>query len=232
MSVNFILDLDRAKMALKSGADVNEKGENGRTPLHKSHNDEITRLLILNGADVNAQDNIGMTPLHNAPNAKIAQLLVSSGADLSIKNDSGETPLEYIRQKQSLNISKEFSSDVNAVVNILKNPNAGLITLLEEASKKISELTSSLEFETDQVKMLKNKIMELELQVSINCGMIQKTKEPVKEPKIWACKNPYKKLSTDIQERLGSCTVSTKGDEKDGDVVYTDQISCMRQCTK
>jgi ankyrin repeat protein len=52
---------------LSAGEDVNEKDENGGTPLqvatYEGHK-ETVELLIANGADVNAKDKDGETPLN------------------------------------------------------------------------------------------------------------------------------------------------------------------------
>ena len=56
---------------LSAGEDVNEKDENGGTPLqvatYEGHK-EIAELLIANGADVNAKAGGGSTPLDWAKN--------------------------------------------------------------------------------------------------------------------------------------------------------------------
>ena len=55
------------ELLIAKGADVNEKGKYGRTPLHEAAtygHKEVAELLIAEGADVNAKDKWGMTPLH------------------------------------------------------------------------------------------------------------------------------------------------------------------------
>ena len=52
--------------ALAAGTDVNAKGKNGWTSLHRAAiygRKEIVELLIAKGADVNAKDEDGETPL-------------------------------------------------------------------------------------------------------------------------------------------------------------------------
>jgi len=54
---------------IKTGAKVNVRDNDGRTPLHyavENNQTEITRLLLDKKADINAQDNDGTTPLHIA----------------------------------------------------------------------------------------------------------------------------------------------------------------------
>jgi len=59
-------DLEKVKELLNKGADVNAKGEYGRTPLMwvlREANIEISELLIEKGADLNVQDDEGKTVL-------------------------------------------------------------------------------------------------------------------------------------------------------------------------
>ena len=67
--------------ALAAGTDVNAKGKNGWTPLHRAAiygRKEIAELLIAAGADVNAKDRYGETPLDLA-DGEIAELLRKHG---------------------------------------------------------------------------------------------------------------------------------------------------------
>ena len=48
---------------LADGADVNEKGNKGETPLHLAATKEVAELLIAKGAEVNEKDLDGETPL-------------------------------------------------------------------------------------------------------------------------------------------------------------------------
>ena len=72
--------------ALAAGTDVNAKGKNGWTSLHRAAiygRKEIVELLIAKGADVNAKDNrLRKTPLDLADNEgqkEIADLLRKHG---------------------------------------------------------------------------------------------------------------------------------------------------------
>jgi ankyrin repeat protein len=82
---------------------VNEKDQEGRTPLHVAvieGKKEAAELLIAAGADVNARDNAGLTPLHLAVSSAaptgptdIVELLLARGADVKAKDNTGGTPL-------------------------------------------------------------------------------------------------------------------------------------------
>jgi len=109
------------KQYLVSGADVNEKDNDGATPLdwaisrdHRVTADllckhggkhgtihgaayggdiEAVKEFLAAGTDVNAKGEFGETPLHFAETREIAELLIAKGADVNAKSNRGETPL-------------------------------------------------------------------------------------------------------------------------------------------
>jgi ankyrin repeat protein len=53
------------KQLLAAGVDINQRDENGRTPLHLAvdrHSDRMARFLVAHGADLTARDNDGLIP--------------------------------------------------------------------------------------------------------------------------------------------------------------------------
>jgi cytohesin len=93
-------DRQQVDKLLPEGANVNERGPWGYTPLHRASmrgNVELAKLLISKGAYVNAPDGRdGMMPLHHAAasgNIQSVELLLSKGADLDAKQKGGRTPL-------------------------------------------------------------------------------------------------------------------------------------------
>ena len=89
------VDIEAVKQHLSAGTDVNEKDEDGYTPLQRAAFKEVAELLIENGADVNVQDNDGWTLLHIAVDdyVPVAELLIEKGAKIDAKTHDGSTPL-------------------------------------------------------------------------------------------------------------------------------------------
>lgn len=59
----------------------------------------IVRYLVENGAKVNDRDNEGNTPLHKAAskgNLGNVKYLIQKGADIKAKNSDGYTPLDVV----------------------------------------------------------------------------------------------------------------------------------------
>ena len=88
-------DIEAIKQHLSAGTDVNEKDDDGNTPLQHAAFKEVAELLIANGADVNVQDNDGWTLLHIANDdfIPVAELLIEKGAKIDAKANDGSTPL-------------------------------------------------------------------------------------------------------------------------------------------
>ena len=96
--------LKEIKTALNMGANINSRGELGKTVLmeavhdHETPNAELIRFLINAGADVNAKEEDGATVLINACynyklSVDIIRLLLNSGANVNARSASGTTPL-------------------------------------------------------------------------------------------------------------------------------------------
>ncbi len=100
-------DVDRVRILLDAGADVNTLDEHGQTALMNAvywGNLDIARLLIENGAELNHTAKYHLTALFLAVIAnrpQLLQLLVDAGAERNIRGSKGQfnlTPLEYARQ--------------------------------------------------------------------------------------------------------------------------------------
>ncbi|CAL4059451.1 unnamed protein product [Meganyctiphanes norvegica] len=87
--------------ALRSGADINYRGDFGATALlvaaHWGHEDVVDKLLQVPGIDVNLPNSNGWTPLHGAcyrGNAEpVRQLLEHKNINVNLQAKDGLTPL-------------------------------------------------------------------------------------------------------------------------------------------
>lgn len=79
-----------ATLLINRGADIEAKGEVGRTPLHlaaRGGRIAVVKLLLNAGADTEAKDNLCWTPLHLAArkgHADVVKLLLDAGASLEV----------------------------------------------------------------------------------------------------------------------------------------------------
>ena len=80
-------------LLIKSGADVNERDKEGKTPLYKVHDPKSAQLFIEGGANVKVRDKEGNTLLHVVKTEGVAKLLLDSGAKINVKNNFDVEPL-------------------------------------------------------------------------------------------------------------------------------------------
>ena len=95
-------NIDKIKLLLAHGADVNFKDEDGYTPLGRASRNgraEIVKLLLAHDADVNVKNYNGNTPLYWASyngHSEIVKVLLAHGADVNAKNCNGNTALRWV----------------------------------------------------------------------------------------------------------------------------------------
>ncbi|MDA0782815.1 MAG: ankyrin repeat domain-containing protein [Rickettsiales bacterium] len=93
----------KASLEVEGVIDVNEKGKDGMTAIHRAalenHSDVLDILLSQEGADVNAKNDKDLTPLHFAAEAgsvDAARKLIEKGADVNSQDSNlKNTPLHY-----------------------------------------------------------------------------------------------------------------------------------------
>ena len=98
------------KMLVDHGADVNARGELGKTPLHlaveRTGDDHIIKFLFKKGAEVNGKDEKGRTPLHYAiiqtyfGYVEVLELLLNHGALVDAADEDGSTPMDLAIERQ------------------------------------------------------------------------------------------------------------------------------------
>jgi ankyrin repeat protein len=124
----------QVQQAIKAGADVNARDEDGETPLMYAAgyntNPDVLSVLIKAGADLNARDYEGETPLmfaaENNTNPDVLSVLIEAGVDVNARDKDGVTPLMLAARH---NINPEVLSVlIKAGANILLKDNSGKTT--------------------------------------------------------------------------------------------------------
>jgi len=115
-------DPESVKALLEAGADVNAKDNRGRTPLHQQVYPGSVKVLIQAGANVNVKDQNGYTPLHFSCYPESVKALIQSGGDVNVKNNFGDTPLHHENKPEKIKIFVEAGADTNAVNNNGETP--------------------------------------------------------------------------------------------------------------
>ena len=136
-------DIGAIKQHLSAGVNVNEKDEDGYTPLRYAVSREVAELLIANGADVNVQDNDGWTLLHTPSDflVPVAELLIEKGAKIDAKANDGSTPL-FIALVQGenkfANLLIEKGADVRGIPLIYVENSSEITKILIDAGADVN----------------------------------------------------------------------------------------------
>ena len=113
-------DIEGARSAIESGADLNVRSPDGKTPLMYAlwnNQNSVVELLMQNdNVDVNCEDNEGATALHHAvdvDNGEGARMLLADIRlqDINHKNKRGLTPLMRAVARQKVNCATVLLSD-------------------------------------------------------------------------------------------------------------------------
>ena len=91
-------DVVEVRGLVAAGSDVEERGEDGGTPLHVAGHVEVMRVLLEMDAEKEAKDDNGSRPLHQAAysgHVEAMELLVQMGAEKDAKDANGRTPLHW-----------------------------------------------------------------------------------------------------------------------------------------
>ncbi len=98
-------DIQKLKMFLEQGADINAVNKEGETALMVAALEgrtDMARFLIERGADLNAKDSVGATPLLYAAlggSLETIKLLIDKGSNLNARTRDGQTVLSISRMK-------------------------------------------------------------------------------------------------------------------------------------
>ena len=117
-------DLEKLKIKLEDGIDVNDRSGEYRYPIHKAvllKDVDIVKLFLDYNADINIQEPLqGNTPINLAifnKDLKMVSFLKKAGANLEIKNSWGMNSLEYaVYLKNNMNFDN--IDDIIKILNI------------------------------------------------------------------------------------------------------------------
>ncbi|MGM9968071.1 MULTISPECIES: ankyrin repeat domain-containing protein [unclassified Rummeliibacillus] len=146
-------DVYAVKKLIRSGADLDQRNERGRTPLMIAtyNNDvEIAKILIATGADVNIQDDMHNTPfLYAAAEGylDILKLSTKAGANPTSTDRYGNTALIPAAEHGDIHVLRWLLNETTIDVNHINN--LGWTALLEavilgDGSKKYQECVQLL----------------------------------------------------------------------------------------
>jgi ankyrin repeat protein len=127
-------DVDRARQAIRDGADPLARGAEGKTGLHfainyseynyTSKGREMLAIFLNRGVDINTGDESGATPLHYAAldSGYVAGYkfddLFKFGADVEARDKKGQTPLHHAARRgkgtEAIKALLNAGADVNA----------------------------------------------------------------------------------------------------------------------
>ncbi|NBU62756.1 MAG: ankyrin repeat domain-containing protein [Chlamydiae bacterium] len=108
--------LEKLRLLINNGAQVNSKDPGGRTALWSAvayGKKESVSLLLENGAQVNAKDNSGRTALWQAisnGNKEMVRLLLENGADPNLKDNSNHTPIQCTNDEEMKKLLRQFGA--------------------------------------------------------------------------------------------------------------------------
>ena len=96
-------DVEGIKTAIANGADINARGEAGKTPLafalqSQEVPDGMVKHLLQYDPDITITSETGKTPLHFAmlrDNTEFIKVLIEKGADINARDQEGSTPLMW-----------------------------------------------------------------------------------------------------------------------------------------
>ena len=142
-----------AKQLITAGADVNARGNGGKTALMVLGGMDILTMLLDKGADVNARDeSFGRTPLNhmaNQPSLEQAKLFIQRGADVNTTDTSGETPL--IRASSFLAAAWE---DQSAVVRLLIQSGAKVNARASDGKTALLNLVATRQNDSSPIQLI------------------------------------------------------------------------------
>jgi len=111
---------DIINVLIENKAEINAKGENGKTPLTialRRNNLQTAQLLIEKGSDINTRDDKGVTPLMWASyegRLETVKFILKNNPDVNASNSKDRTALKYAIErnyKEIIQVLKEAGAE-------------------------------------------------------------------------------------------------------------------------
>ncbi|MBR4984716.1 MAG: ankyrin repeat domain-containing protein [Proteobacteria bacterium] len=106
-------DINILKVLIKSGLSLEQKNNEGRTPVFYAKSPDVLKAFMDAGADLKARDNHQNSLLHASHSPEMLAILLAQGLDVNIKNDLGQTPVFFANTAETLAIYIAHGADVN-----------------------------------------------------------------------------------------------------------------------
>ena len=129
-------DVDRVKLLLERGCDVDIPNKTGASPLHISSDLEIASRLLNAAANPNATDQNGNIALHVAVKGRHkewAKLLISWKGDPNISNKNGKTAFNLAKDKEMKHILQGKLAETIGASN-----SADSLTTIKKVKSKVN----------------------------------------------------------------------------------------------
>jgi len=136
------------KILLEKGAEINQRGFDGKTPIvYAAAGDlAVLKYLVEKGAGINIKDNEGKTPLMAAlesfheTNIASLKFLIEKGADVNAKNNKGETALILASKNGNVEMVKALIEEGSIVSEKDKDGKSAWTYAVERANNNIMAL--------------------------------------------------------------------------------------------
>lgn len=129
-------DINTLKVLIRSGLSLEQKNNEGRTPVFYVKSPDVLKAFMDAGADLKAKDNHQNSLLHASLSPEMLAILLDQGLDVNDKNDLGQTPVFFANTAETLAMYIAHGADVN----IKDNHGNGLLHSNRVDSEMISTL--------------------------------------------------------------------------------------------
>nr|CAH8855428.1 unnamed protein product [Trichobilharzia regenti] len=184
-------NIDIVQLLLDNGADVNSRGQFGRTPLYRaafgSHLD-IVKILLNHGADPRLYADDGQRPIEVTTDKNIRQLLETwdiSETDRLLKQiNTYKTHTMQIYEKGEQATLKKLQSNVDAIEKSYHAAQLRVCKAHEELNRRIKEYDHAAANGYENINLLQSLIIDSELTFESRKLEVEKIREKLLQSKL------------------------------------------------